>query len=236
MWFRSLFNSRDLVEGWCIGLPQICAKSQYRECSQWRPRRPPRRHLGRLTDADDRSPYRNRPIAWPPGRPRPRASAMLRHACGYALADKSADFRVMQDHLGHKNPPTPPAPTPSGQNERWSLDFVSDSFTDGPRFRVLAVVDDFMRESSALIPDTSLSGARVAREIDALLSRRGRPKTCISDNGTELTSMVMLQWMQTRGVVWHYIARAVARRVPKQDAVLLALPGPRRTRLVASRL
>jgi transposase InsO family protein len=100
---------------------------------------------------------------------------MLRHACGYALADKNTDFRVMQDHLGHKpapHPPTTPAPAPSGQNERWSLDFVSDSFTDGRRFRVLAVVDDFTRESSALIPDTSLSGARVAREIDALLSRR----------------------------------------------------------------
>ena len=69
-----------------------------------------------------------------------------------------------------------PIELPGGPNERWSLDFVSDSFTDGRRFRILAIVDDFTRESLALIPDTSLSGARVARELDALIACRGRPK------------------------------------------------------------
>ena len=58
-----------------------------------------------------------------------------------------------------------PLALPSGPNQRWSLDFVSDGFTDGRRFRILAVVDDFTRESLALIPDTSLSGQRVAREL-----------------------------------------------------------------------
>jgi hypothetical protein len=75
---------------------------------------------------------------------------------------------------------------PSRPNERWSLDFVSDSFTDSRRFRVLAVVDDFTRECLALVADTSLSGARVARELDVVRARRGQPKTCVSDNGTEL--------------------------------------------------
>ena len=83
---------------------------------------------------------------------------------------------------------------------------MSDCFTDGRRFRILAIVDDFTRESLALIPDTSLSGARVARELDALIARRGRPKTCVSDNGTELTSMAILKWTQTSRVDWHYIA------------------------------
>jgi len=98
-----------------------------------------------------------------------------------------------------------PIALPSGANERWSLDFVSDSFTDGRRFRILAVVDDFTRECLALVADTSLSGARVARELDVVLARRGRPKTCISDNGTELTSMAILRWQQDHGVDWHYI-------------------------------
>ena len=40
-------------------------------------------------------------------------------------------------------------------NERWSLDFVSDQFTDGRRFRVLAIVDDCTRENLALVADTS---------------------------------------------------------------------------------
>src|SRR4029078_12006903 len=95
---------------------------------------------------------------------------------------------------------------PNGPNERWSLDFVSDAFTDSRRFRILAIVDDFTRESLALIPDTSLSGARVARELDILIARRGRPRSCVSDNGTELTSMAILKWSQTSGVAWNYIA------------------------------
>jgi putative transposase len=99
-----------------------------------------------------------------------------------------------------------PLAFPNGPNERWSLDFVSDCFCNGRRFRILAVVDDYTRESLALIPDTSLSGVRVARGLDALIARRGRPKSCVSDNGTELTSKAVLNWTHTRGVDWHYIA------------------------------
>ena len=82
---------------------------------------------------------------------------------------------------------------PSRANERWSLDFVSDAFTDGRRFRVLVVVDDFSRECLALVGDTSLSGLRVTRELDNLIRQRGRPNTIVSDNGTELTSMAVLR-------------------------------------------
>jgi len=55
---------------------------------------------------------------------------------------------------------------PGAANQRWSLDFISHAFTDGRRFRVLAVVDDFTRECLILIASTSLSGGRFARELD----------------------------------------------------------------------
>ena len=32
---------------------------------------------------------------------------------------------------------------PHGPNQRWSLDFLHDQLSDGRRFRILAVVDDF---------------------------------------------------------------------------------------------
>jgi putative transposase len=98
-----------------------------------------------------------------------------------------------------------PLSVPEGRNQRWSLDFVSDALRDGRRFRVLAVVDDFTRESLALIVDTSLSGTRVARELDRLIEVRGRPSSIVSDNGTELTSRAMLRWQLETGVGWHYI-------------------------------
>lgn len=95
---------------------------------------------------------------------------------------------------------------PDRINQRWSLDFVSDAFTDGRRFRVLAVVDDCSRECLALVADTSLSGARMVRELNTLIAKRGKPRTIVSDNGTELTSMAVLKWCQDTGIEWHYIA------------------------------
>jgi len=80
-----------------------------------------------------------------------------------------------------------------GHQWRWSLDFVSDTLTDSRRFRMLPVVDDFTRECLALVADTSLSGARVGRELDAIVARRGKPQTIVSDSGTELTSTAILQ-------------------------------------------
>lgn len=94
---------------------------------------------------------------------------------------------------------------PSRTNERWSLDLVSDAFTDGRRFRVLAVVDDYSRECLALVVDTSLSGLRVTRELDALIWLRGRPATMVSDNGTQLTSIAVLKWCRETRVDSHYI-------------------------------
>lgn len=99
-----------------------------------------------------------------------------------------------------------PMLVPDRPNQRWSLDFVSDAFTDGRRFRVLTVVDDHTRECLALVADTSLSGRRVVRELDAIIARRGRPLTVVSDNGTEFTSMAILRWSQDRQIDWHYVA------------------------------
>ena len=95
---------------------------------------------------------------------------------------------------------------PLAPNERWSLDFVSDQFTDGRRFRILTVVDDCTRECLALLADTSLSGVRVVRELDRLIAERGKPKMIVSDNGTEFTSNAILTWAEGAGVQWHYIA------------------------------
>jgi putative transposase len=99
-----------------------------------------------------------------------------------------------------------PIDVPARPNERWSLDFVSDQITDGRRFRILAVVDDCTRECLALVPDTSLSGTRVARELDAIVGQRGRPMSIVSDNGTEFTSNAILGWAERTKVRWHYIA------------------------------
>jgi transposase InsO family protein len=62
------------------------------------------------------------------------------------------------------------------------------------------------RECLAAIADTSISGRRVARDLTALIERRGRPGMIVSDNGTEFTSTATLAWTEDQRVAWHYIA------------------------------
>jgi len=85
-----------------------------------------------------------------------------------------------------------PMTIPQGPNQRWSLDFVSDALVDGRHFRILCVIDDFSRECLATVVDNSLSGERVARELDRIALSKGYPCLVVSDNGTELTSNALL--------------------------------------------
>ncbi len=91
-------------------------------------------------------------------------------------------------------------------NERWSLDFVHDQMASGRRFRVLNIVDDVTRECLAAVPDTSISGRRVVRELTELIRHRGKPGMIVSDNGTELTCNAVLAWCGEAGINWHCIA------------------------------
>jgi putative transposase len=98
-----------------------------------------------------------------------------------------------------------PLPVPLRPNQRWSLDFLSDTFGACRKFRILAVNDDCCRENLTLIADTSISGARVARELDALVRNSGKPACIVSADGTEFTRKAILKWANENGVEWHYI-------------------------------
>ena len=108
------------------------------------------------------------------------------------------------------------------------MDFVHDQLSDGRRFRILAIVDDFTRECLALVADTSLSGLRVGRELDAIIAERGKPAACVSDNGTELTSTAILRWSRDSGIEWHYIAPGK----PQQNAFIESFNGRLRDELL----
>lgn len=68
---------------------------------------------------------------------------------------------------------------------------------------MLNVVDDITRKRLAAAVDTSISGPRVVRELAVLVAKRGAPTNIVSDNGTELTSNVVLTWSGEAGVAWH---------------------------------
>jgi len=91
-------------------------------------------------------------------------------------------------------------------NARWSIDFVHDQFAGGRRLRILNVVDDVTKQCLGAIPDTSISGRRVARELTAIIGQHGKPRLIVSDHGTEFTSNAMLAWCRDMSVDWHFIA------------------------------
>ena len=90
-------------------------------------------------------------------------------------------------------------------NERWSMDFVSDSLDDGRRFRALTLVDTYTRECLALVADLSLSGHKVATILDGVARNRGYPKRITVDNGTEFYSRAMDSWAYRHGVQLDFI-------------------------------
>jgi putative transposase len=113
-------------------------------------------------------------------------------------------------------------------NARWSLDFVHDQLAGGRRFRILNIVDDVTRECLAAIPDTSISGRRVVRELTTRIERRGKPQMVVSDNGTEFTSNAILRWSKEHHVEWHYIAPGK----PMQNGYIESFNGHMRDKLI----
>lgn len=90
-------------------------------------------------------------------------------------------------------------------NESWSMDFVSDALASGRRIRCLTLVDNFTKESLAIVADTSIIGLRVARELDRVIAARGAPKAISVDNGPEFAGRVLDEWAYTRGVSLRFI-------------------------------
>ena len=89
---------------------------------------------------------------------------------------------------------------PEQGNQTWSLDFMSDSLSNGRAFRTLNVIDDFNREALWIEVDTSLPAERVVRVLEQLLDWRGKPASLRMDNGPELISQRLESWAQEKHI------------------------------------
>lgn len=117
--------------------------------------------------------------------------------CGLKVKKRAGRKRATGSRMSIEKPKRP--------NERWSLDFVHDALENGRRIRCMTVVDDYSRECLGIIVDTSLGGKRVSQELDMIIELHGQPDTIVSDNGTEFTSNVMLNWVSSKKLNWHFI-------------------------------
>ena len=96
-------------------------------------------------------------------------------------------------------------PAPERPNQKWSMDFVSDSTVTGRRFRALTIVDDYSRECPAIEVDTSLGGVRVVGVLERLAETRGLPEVITVDNGPEFAGKALDEWAYRRGVKLNFI-------------------------------
>lgn len=96
-------------------------------------------------------------------------------------------------------------PTVTRPSERWSMDFVSARLADGRWFRTLTVLDVYTRECVALVADRSLTGAKVAAALTAVVKTRAKPETITVDNGTEFVSRAMDAWAYAHDVRLDFI-------------------------------
>ena len=88
-----------------------------------------------------------------------------------------------------------PAPV-TRPNQRWAMDYVTDSLANGRKIRTLTVVDTYTRECLAMEVDTSLPGARVRRVLERLAAQRLRPEELRVDNGPEFISRAVASWCE----------------------------------------
>jgi putative transposase len=115
-------------------------------------------------------------------------------------------YRAMALHLKRKPKKRLPARTaqtlavPEQMNQTWSLDFMSDSLSNGRTFRTLNILDDFNREALWIEVDTSLPAERVVRVLEQLLEWRGKPASIRMDNGPELISQRLENWANEKHI------------------------------------
>jgi putative transposase len=127
---------------------------------------------------------------------------------GWQVTHKRVDRLYREEGLGIRIkrkkkrtcvPRVMPAPAQRPQ-ERWSMDFLTDSLADGRRFRVLTLVENVSRVSPAIEADFSLTGERVVTTLEGLQQTIGAPARLAIDNGPEFISKALDTWAYRNGV------------------------------------
>ena len=94
---------------------------------------------------------------------------------------------------------------PTGMNQVWSMDFMSDALDNGRKFRTFNVIDDYNREGLCIDVDFSMPSQRVIRSLEQVMEWRGKPAAIRCDNGPENISQVLIDWANNQKITLMYI-------------------------------
>jgi putative transposase len=113
--------------------------------------------------------------------------------------------RKQRRHSARRLAAVPESRPVSKPNQRWGMDFVSDSLATGRKFRTLTIIDEYTRECPALEVDTSLPGKRVIRVLENRAAERGMPEEIHVDNGPEFVCRAVRSWCEEKHILLRYI-------------------------------
>jgi len=90
-------------------------------------------------------------------------------------------------------------------NDNWSIDFISDSFTDNRRFRCLNIVDNYSRLNIAIETAISFPALKLINTLENAIIKYGKPKNITVDNGPEFRSKAFQAWASEKGIIIRFI-------------------------------
>jgi putative transposase len=96
---------------------------------------------------------------------------------------------------------------PEYKDHVWSYDFMVERTTDGRAFRILSIIDEFMRECLAILLARRITTQNVIDLLFHLFIFRGIPEHLRSDNGLEFRAKAIRAWLNRIGVKTLFIER-----------------------------
>jgi putative transposase len=118
--------------------------------------------------------------------------------------------------------------TPEHKGHVWSYDFMIDRTADGRAFKILNIIDEYTRESLAILVARKIKDQDVIDTLFHLFIFRGIPEHIRSDNGPEFTARSIRKWLNRLGVKTLFIERGS----PRENGYVESFNGKHRDELL----
>jgi len=88
---------------------------------------------------------------------------------------------------------------PIKPNVVWAMDFQFDQTADGRTLKLLNVIDEYTRESLAIVVERAIDADGVVACLERLSAERGAPAYVRFDNGPEFIAYALADWCRFNG-------------------------------------
>ena len=89
---------------------------------------------------------------------------------------------------------------PKYPNHIWAIDFVHYKLSNGRKYKMLTVLDEYTREALCVSVAAKMGAADVLEVLYPLLLKRGTPEYIRSDNGPEFAAAPFQDWLRRVGI------------------------------------